>query len=289
MTTLTLEKMPATGANYLKAAMSLGRKAEGALTIPSLSATLPSLAIDQAQLAAYRDICGFAESDTLPILFPQVIAAAIQMHLLNQPGFPIPLIGLVHLRNKVEQQRPLRADESFAVTVRIDGEGSQQTDKGLEFGIVTEFAVGDATLWQATATVLHRAKKKAERPSGKRPAAKGDDSLHHYVSFDAPPDIGRRYGRISGDMNPIHLSPLTARLFGYPRAIAHGMWSLARCTALLEPQLGGSPRSLECAFKQPLFLPGRLALKHHTASQGIDFSLLARNSDKVHLVGSLRR
>ena len=157
MTTLTLEKMPATGANYLKAALSLSRKAEGDVTIPSLSATLPELRVDPSQLAAYRDICGFAESDTLPVTFPQVIAAAIQMHLLNQPGFPIPLIGLVHLRNRIEQQRPLKADESFAVNVRIDGEGSQQSDKGLEFDIVTTFSLGDEQLWECAATVLHRA------------------------------------------------------------------------------------------------------------------------------------
>ncbi|HZP13080.1 MAG TPA: MaoC/PaaZ C-terminal domain-containing protein [Nevskiaceae bacterium] len=289
MTTLTLEKMPATGANYLKAALSLSRKAEGAVAIPSLSATLPELRVDPAQLNAYREICGFAAGETLPITFPQVIAAAIQMHLLNQPGFPIPLIGLVHLRNKIEQQRPLKADESFAVNVRIEGEGSQHSDKGLEFDIVTTFSVGDEELWQCAATVLHRAKKKSEKPSGKKPVAKGDDALHHYESFDAPEDIGRRYGRISGDMNPIHLYPLTARLFGYPKAIAHGMWSLARCAAILEPHLGAAPRRLDCAFKQPLFLPGRVALKHHSVAAGIDFSLLARNSDKVHLVGSLLR
>ena len=87
--------------------------------------------------------------------------------------------------------------------------------------------------------------------------------------------------------NPIHLSPLSARLFGYPRAIAHGMWSLARCAALLEPSLGHPPRKLECGFKQPLFLPGRVALKHQKAAAGIEFSLLSRNSDKVHVVGLL--
>jgi len=284
--TLTLDRMPATGANYLKAALSLGRRAEGAVAIPELSATLPELRVDPGQLAAYREICGFAAGDDLPIPFPQVIAAAIQMHLLNQKDFPIPLIGLVHLRNRIEQQRPLRADETFKVDVRIAG-GGNTTDKGLEFDIVTDFSVGEERIWAATATVLHRAKKKSEKPSGKRPAPPASTSLSHYESFDAPADIGRRYGKISGDMNPIHLSPFSARLFGYPKAIAHGMWSLARSTALLEPRLGRAPRKLECAFKQPLFLPGRVALKHQKAAGGIEFSLLSRNSDKVHVVGLL--
>ena len=39
---------------------------------------------------------------------------------------------------------------------------------------------------------------------------------------------------MSGDHNPIHLHPLTAKALGYPRQLAHGMWSLARCVAALE-------------------------------------------------------
>jgi hypothetical protein len=208
------------------------------------------------------------------------------MHLLNQRDFPVPLIGLVHLRNRIEQRRPLKADESFAVDVRIAG-GGTTTDKGLEFDIVTVFRVGEESPWEATATVLHRAKKKSEKPGGRKPAANAPSSLSQYESFDAPADIGRRYGRISGDMNPIHLSPWSAKLLGYPQAIAHGMWSLARCAALLEPQLSGPPRKLEAAFKQPLFLPGRVALKHQKGADGIEFGLLSRGADKVHLVGLL--
>ena len=285
--TLTLEKMPETGANYLKAALSMRRRPAASVEIPGLEATLGEVRIDLAQLAAYREICGFSDIDSLPITFPQVVAAAIQMHLLNQPGFPVPLVGLVHLRNRIEQQRALKADEVFAVNVRVEA-GGRQTDKGLEFDIVTEYLVDGVMLWQATATVLHRAKAKSEKSPGRKPAPESSAALAQYVSFDAPADIGRRYGRISGDLNPIHLSPLSAKLFGYPRAIAHGMWSLARGAALLEPHLGRPPQRLDAAFKQPLFLPGRVALKYRAGGQGIDFSLLSRNADKTHLTGSLR-
>ena len=39
---------------------------------------------------------------------------------------------------------------------------------------------------------------------------------------------------VSGDRNPIHMHELTAKAFGFPRAIAHGMWTKARCLAALE-------------------------------------------------------
>ena len=40
---------------------------------------------------------------------------------------------------------------------------------------------------------------------------------------------------MSGDVNPIHLHALTARAMGFPRAIAHGMWTYARTLAPLGP------------------------------------------------------
>jgi hypothetical protein len=46
--------------------------------------------------------------------------------------------------------------------------------------------------------------------------------------WKAPADIGRRYARVSGDYNPIHLSALTAKLFRLPQAIAHGLWNRAQ-------------------------------------------------------------
>ena len=51
------------------------------------------------------------------------------------------------------------------------------------------------------------------------------------VEWRLPGDLGRRYAAVSGDRNPIHLYALTAKAFGFPRQIAHGMWSKARCLA----------------------------------------------------------
>ncbi|MDX3161552.1 MaoC/PaaZ C-terminal domain-containing protein, partial [Streptomyces scabiei] len=66
-------------------------------------------------------------------------------------------------------------------------------------------------------------------------------------------DVGRRYGAVSGDRNPIHLHPLGARLFGFPRAIAHGMWTVARCLA----EHGTPPATrVRAEFRAPVSLPG---------------------------------
>ena len=61
-------------------------------------------------------------------------------------------------------------------------------------------------------------------------------------------------GSVSGDLNPIHMHPLTAKAFGFPTAIAHGMWTKARCLAALHPRLPDHFR-VEVQFRKPILLP----------------------------------
>ncbi|HEY0948582.1 MaoC family dehydratase, partial [Nocardioides sp.] len=105
-----------------------------------------------------------------------------------------------------------------------------------------------------------------------------------------PGDLGRRYASVSGDHNPIHLYGLTAKAFGFPRQIAHGMWSMARCVGALENRLPGEV-TVAVAFKKPILLPGTVAFgsRRLTASDGgagYAFSLSSPSTGAPHLAGS---
>jgi hypothetical protein len=281
---LVLDRMPAPGPLALKAFGTVRRKPKPEVELPRLSVSIERSTFDQARLAAYREICGFGEGGGVPIPYPQVHAVHLQMHLMTQPQFPLPLVGLVHLKNRIVQQRELAADEEFGVQVALIGD--KATERGLEFELQTTCTDRDGTaVWVAVATILHRGKTPS-RKKGPPPAE--DARLSDYKALHAPVDIGRRYGRISGDMNPIHLYPLTAKLLGFDRHIAHGMWSMARCAAMLQDGLGHAPRQLDVQFRQPLFLPARAAMRYGKDGEGYLFSLIGRDSGKTHLTGSLR-
>jgi acyl dehydratase len=106
-----------------------------------------------------------------------------------------------------------------------------------------------------------------------------------------PGDLGRRYAAVSGDRNPIHMHPLSARLLGFPAAIAHGMWSKARCVAALQSRL---PDAFEVSvsFRKPILLPAEvqfastLADGRDVEAQGeIGFSLRDARKGTPHLDG----
>jgi acyl dehydratase len=93
-----------------------------------------------------------------------------------------------------------------------------------------------------------------------------------------PADIGRRYGAVSGDRNPIHTSGIGAKLLGMPRPIAHGMWLKARCLAELEETLP-EVFTVSARFKLPLF---QVAFG---VRDGGGFEVRDASSGKPHLTG----
>jgi acyl dehydratase len=119
-----------------------------------------------------------------------------------------------------------------------------------------------------------------------------DQPLSCQATFSAPADIGRRYGLVSGDMNPIHLSAPSARLFGFRQAIAHGLWTKARALAAMLPNQPLESAEVVAEFKTPLYLPGRASLWSTRRVSGPQphnalFEVRNAKGDKPHLRAQL--
>lgn len=236
---------------------------------------LPSL--DSPKLEAFRRVIGWTRPE-LPLTWPHVLAADAVLELLTGPRFPVRLLGLVHVANRIELSSPLVVAQPAEVVVSL--EGSEATARGQEFKLHTELHAGGAVPWREVMTFLARKPREGGRREGAPPPG-ARTPPERVVTFDAPSGLGRAYGRLAGDLNPIHLSDLTARLLGFRRAIAHGMWSLARISAELELT---PPCVVECQFKLPVLLPSRLQLE--LAEGG--FTLLDAQTQKPHVVGACR-
>jgi hypothetical protein len=273
---------------FMRALRSGGKLAEGE-TIPRIEARLAATAADPGKLKGYREICGFPDSDKLPVTFPHIMAFPLHMSVLTNPKFPLKLLGLVHIRNLITQHRPLDLREPLNFRVYVDGH--RVVHNGVEFDLVTEVQdVGGAVVWEGVSTNLSR-RKSGEKKAGerKKPPEPAVMEFGRYASWEAPANIGRRYALNAGDFNPIHISAASAKLFGFPRAIAHGMWSLARCSAELTDELPKTKFSLSVAFKQPILLPSNVLMKYGPGANGVGFTLLSADAEKTHLVGQLTR
>ena len=99
-------------------------------------------------------------------------------------------------------------------------------------------------------------------------------------------DLGRRYAAVSGDRNPIHMHALSAKPLGFPAAIAHGMWTKARCLAALESRLPDA-FGVEVRFRKPILLPARVEFASAGEGERIGFAVRDAKRRTAHLDGRL--
>ncbi|NGO79453.1 hypothetical protein G6045_27935 [Streptomyces sp. YC504] len=220
--------------------------------LPERSVELAEAAVDPGRLTAYAELCGFPADGRLPVTYPHVLGFPLAMKLMAARDFPLPLLGLVHTSIEIRQEAaPLRVEDRLELFVHAEKLAPHR--RGTEATVVTRVrCAGRAgTVWMSRSTYLARHGKPGQAPD--RPA---DKPLPVQATWRLPASLGRRYGAVSGDRNPIHLHPLTARAFGFPRQIAHGMWTAARCLA--EQPFEG-PVDVRVDFKAPVLLPSTVA------------------------------
>ena len=247
-TTRTLHSPPATLPLYLRA---LRRRSSAAdATLPDTEWRRLGVRTDLDHLGAYCRLTGHRLASTLPGLYPHLAAFALQLAVLTDRRFPFPALGLVHVGNRVTQVRPIGVDEAFDVAVRAERRRPHRS--GTVVDVATTATVAGVVVWEETTTVLSRGTRHPD-VSDTSPLS-GLTAPTGSIRWQVPRDTGRRFAAVSGDRNPIHLSAVTARPFGFPSAIAHGMWTAARALAAVESTLPDSYR-YEVAFRRPVLLP----------------------------------
>lgn len=259
-TTERFSQAPTLATVFVRAAIAGTRF--GSTSGPTSSATLPDTElvlaghrVDRGHLMDYQRLCGFPVDDVLPHTYPHVLGFSLQAALMARSSFPLPLMGQVHVENTITVRRVLTADD--VLDVAVHAERLRDHAKGRQVDLVTEVSVGGEPLWSGRSTYLARgrgnpdADRGAPAPSLPRGFAAAQWSL--------PGDLGRRYAAVSGDVNPIHLHPFTARAMGFPKAIAHGMWTSARVLGALGRSVNG-PSTSHVWFRRPVLLPSRVDL-----------------------------
>lgn len=267
-----------------------GAKPANGNGLPNRRLAVDGAKVDIDELARYCRACGFTLRETLPVTYPHILAFPLQMKLMLSDDFPFQLLGVVHLDNEIVQHRPIEVGE--ALDVSAGAVDLRPHPKGQLFTLVAEARVGDEVVWEERGTILRRngGNPAAEVEPG--PAGPSDDAAPT-TEWRLNGDLGRRYASVSGDRNPIHMHQLTAKAFGFPRAIAHGMWSKARCLAQLE---GRTPDEFttKVSFRKPVLLPTKVAFVPEEREDGaVAFALRSTRKGKdgkpaEHLVGEVQ-
>lgn len=277
---------PNLAALFGKAALATVRPGSRPDELPAGGVARSGVRVNRRQLAEYNRVCGFRLSDELPVTYPHVLVFGMQVAIMTRDDFPFPMIGLVHVANRISRTRPVHADEPLVLSTWT--ENLRPHERGSQFDLVSQARTDGEVVWSETSTYLRRhgdgsggGDGAGERTPRSETAPSRPDAV-----WRVPADIGRRYADVAGDRNPIHLHRLTARLFGFRRAIAHGMWSMSRCVAFFEGRLPDA-YSVDVRFKLPVYLPATVALSVRLSDREDRFELHDRKSGKPHLDGRI--
>jgi acyl dehydratase len=259
-----LGEMPSLSKLYVNAAATAARRrvlgTHAGDGLPEARHEVRGVKAAVENLTAYQHLIGETASDVLPAGFIHALAFPLAMSVLNRDDFPLPLLGMIHLENRVVQSAPLRFTETLDVQAWAENLRGHRAGTQLDLVAEVRRAGEDAVSWRGVSSYLARG---VFLPGIDKPTAAAAAA-----NFAAPDptalwqlgvDTGRAYAAVSGDFNPIHLSVLSAKALGLRRSIAHGMYLASRALADVGAAKGEA-FSWDVSFEAPVFLPARVAL-----------------------------
>lgn len=269
-------QIPSMGSVYAKAVKTLGRKGRNPV-LPSTVLVHRSAAADPGGLDAFRRAVGAPSNGVLPSLYVHSLAFPLAMSLMLRADFPLPLLGMIHLRNQVAVHRPLAEDEVF--DVEVFSENLAAHPKGAAFDLVVRIVVDGQERMELRSTFLAKGVK-LEGSVPEKSVHAAFEPPQRTASWKLDAGTGRRWAAVAGDYNPIHLSSLSAKALGMPRAIAHGIYLAARALSGIEPAAGEYRWSIE--FKTPVVLPASVDLAFTRTEAGFEVAAWSPRKGKPH-------
>ena len=280
-------------------------------TLTPLRYEMNNVDVTPEHVARYIRVCGFSNTKSVPITYPQLLGFRLQLMLLLDNKFPFKAMGLVHIINRIKQYSALTVGQKVNVVVRCGSELIPH-EKGLCFDIICEVYSTDSKnpklLWESSSVYLSRKKHRTPpNPESLHKSELSKDDMDNMTDLDEAPwklpgDLGRKYAAVSEDFNPIHMYGFTAALFGFSKGcIAHGLWTSARTMATLDKN--GDMSSLcdmsknqfidyYTEFKLPIFLPSSVVLMgtKEARSDGSRFVQVVSAKDKAkpHMKGFVK-
>jgi len=277
---------------FLKGAFRAALRSQGVVNtgdIKKIMVEKKHITPDPEKLKRYCKVCGYLpDSHYLPITFPEILFIHPLGMLVTSKEFPLSPMGLIHLSQIITQHQPLPIDAVFDLECEMDQ--LIQTPRGILLDVSLKASIDGECVWSGVAGFISRNKETIKGKGRKKVESDFPEERAPQKLFDVPENTGRQYAKASGDYNPHHLYPITAKVLGYKKPIAHGMWSLARSLSFIEREITFSfPCTVEASFKRPIFMPANVPLTYERLQEdnAIHFRLYDSENGAPHLIGKI--
>ena len=192
-------------------------------------------------------------------VFPVVSAFDSFMEASMDDDLGADLLRLVHGAEEHILHKPMRPGDTLTVAPVL--EAVETKDSGETFTVVAKQTDSDGDLVaEVRGTMFIRGTGSRRKAAAEAAAAEPEGAIIYEETTKVDEDQPARYAEASGDHNPIHLDPDTAKMAGLPGVILHGMCTMAIASkAAVNGLAGGDPtrvKRVAVRFSRPV-LPGQ--------------------------------
>ncbi|KAJ9479925.1 MaoC-like domain-containing protein [Pseudozyma hubeiensis] len=225
----------------------------------------------------------------------------LMLLLVVHPGLPVSPLGGVNVRNRVEffssSDDDLREMTAYA-TVGGKDNLARVVKRGIEFDILVDVRSArnaNKLVLRQIITILAPCKTDLSTTKATTTASEEEDDLEYSAigQVEMTSSAPGLWCRVCGDYNPIHVSSLLAKLFGFPGKIAHGNHVVAKTLELMDyAEKGGRGEGkdwwVEMQFRRPMVLPIRLGVevREGESNNGVRWQCVGKQG-KVHVSGTV--
>ena len=251
---------------------------------PRLEARWRGLRASPRERREFAELCGPPPGEGLPLLLLHTLAFRLQMALLTQPAFPLPIWRVLQVRNRLARRREFSPDATLDLKAEVAA--SRVLEKGLEVDLRCSASERGDLVWEATNTFYVRGRfgaAVAPSPFAAVPAVDGGEESRWRMASGG----GLRFGALSGDYNGIHLSDRYARLLGFARAFAHPQRVLGQCLAHLGGALPSGMLRLDAWLKGPVAYDAEVRLRTARRADETVFALAVPPEERPAIVARL--
>lgn len=285
----TVENIPALTKSYAKVAAGLLRsKQSQVIALPGTrwetTDTISRKLVDEYN--TLMGASGIVGHNSAPSVAMHITAFGLSTAMMADRRFPLPLQGMVHLQHRVWHMSDVPIDQPVRISTWAQNLSPHHAGTSVEIWAQVLEPTTDKLLWQSMALYLSKTVVLPGSPRTQRPERTAFQPPVMTGQWELPKDIGRRYGAVSGDRNPIHLSNLTAKALGMPGAIAHGMYAAGRMLAGRETL---APYTWAIEFASPMRLPSRVALHYHEEGDQLFVAGWNAKREKLHFLGEIHQ
>lgn len=242
-----------------------------------------SLSVTPLMWLNYKQLVRWKKKVISPI-FPYSLLTHLHIQLATHDSFPGSPLGILHKRETIQQLGNLKLGK-WDFETHLDYFKAEKN--GYELSIITNLFIDGILVWQSETIGFIKQTDNIAPTPGKNKKAKIDLSEYTLVKrISARPLKANRYAWISGNIDPIHFWPLTAKLMGHPTSIMHGMWSVGRIAAVL-PIKDFKGAIIHIKFISGFYLPGKADILIKKEGSTTKFVFNNTKKEKPYLIGDV--